>query len=55
MTAGRGDRAGGILKAESTMLKLAATCGKAVAWDVMELVSDVVAKGVLDSMADVMM
>lgn len=54
MTAGRGDRADGILKVESTMLKLAATCGKAVAWDVMELVSDVVPKGVLESMADVM-
>lgn len=54
MTAGSGDRADGILKVESTMLRLAATCGKAVAWDVMELVSDAVAKAALDNMAEVM-
>lgn len=55
MTAGIGDTAEGALKVESMMLRVAATWGKAVVWDMRARGSGDATKAASESMADVIM
>lgn len=55
MTAGIGDTADGALKVESMMLRVAATWGKAVVWDMRTRGSGDATKAASESMADVIM
>lgn len=55
MAAGIGDTAEGALKVESMMLRVAATWGKAVVWDMRARGSGDATKAASESMADVIM